>query len=441
MQRAGLAIAKFAMAIGPHAKIIWIPCGPGNNGGDGYEAAAYLKSWGKSPIVTSVNGLRDCPLDAETARVKALEAGVLFAEATPKQYDLCIDAMFGTGRIRPLDGLCSTWVQGINSRSAPVIAVDVPSGLDADTGIAATCHVKADYTLSLLTLQPGLFTADGRNACGDIWFNDLEIDTHATACARLTRPPIPTNRAHNSHKGSYGDVCVIGGSTGMNGAAFLAARAAIRSGAGRVYVSILDGATIQMDLSQPELMFRDLSSAHLDSKTVVAGCGGGDAIHAHLPRLLTQSARLVLDADALNAIANDTSLHTKLAERYPNTTVLTPHPLEAARLMNICTADVQANRLAVAQDMADRFACVVVLKGSGTVIAAPGAVPHINMTGNARLATAGTGDVLAGMIGARFTAGADAFLSACDSVFHHGQAADEWRSITTMTAQDLTQAL
>ena len=441
MQRAGLAIANFAMAITPHAKVIWIPCGPGNNGGDGYEAAAYLKSWGKCPIVTSMSGLSDTPIDAAVARAKAINAGVLFADAAPTQYDLCIDAMFGIGRIRPLDSVCATWVQRINTRLAPVLAVDVPSGLDADTGIAPAWHVKADYTLSLLTLQPGLFTADGREACGEIWFNNLEINALTGVCAHLTRRPRPPNRAHNSHKGSYGDICVIGGSPGMAGAALLAARAAIRSGAGRVYVSMLDSATMRLDASQPELMFRDLTDMNLGAMTVVAGCGGGEAIHAHLPTLLTQSARLVLDADALNAIANDASLQKVLTVRPASSTVLTPHPLEAARLMKISSADVQANRLAVAQAMADRFACVVALKGSGTVIAAPGAVPHINTTGNARLATAGTGDVLAGLIGARFAAGTDAFSSACDSVFHHGQAADGWRSITTMTAQDLAEAL
>ena len=441
MQRAGLAVAKFAIAIAPHAKIIWIPCGPGNNGGDGYEAAAYLKSWGKFPVITSMNGLSDTPIDATAARTKAMSAGVFFEDQVPNQYDLCIDAMFGIGHIRPFDDLCSAWVQRINTGSAPVLAVDVPSGLDADTGVAPALHVKADYTLSLLTLQPGLFTADGREACGEIWFNNLEIDTHTSAHAHLIRQPIPSNRPHNSHKGSYGDVCVVGGSTGMAGAALLAARAAIRSGAGRVYVSMLDSAAMRLDASQPELMFRNLSDVNLTSMTVVAGCGGGDGIHKHLPRLLTESARLVLDADALNAIANDISLQNALAVRHARTTVLTPHPLEAARLMNISSIEVQKDRLGVAQAIADRFACVVVLKGSGTVIATPGAGPYINTTGNARLATAGTGDVLAGLIGSRFTAGADAFSSACESVFLHGQVADRWPPKSTMTAQELVLAL
>lgn len=441
MQRAGLAVAKFAMAIAPHARVIWIPSGPGNNGGDGYEAAAYLKSWGKWPIVTRRHGSSSPPIDAAASLRRAMDTGVAFSDTAPTHYDLCIDALFGIGCTRPIDDLYSTWIQHMNTRSAPVLAVDVPSGLDSDTGLVAALHVKADYTLSLLTLKPGLFTSDGREACGEIWFNNLEIDPPPDACARLTHRPPPQNRAHNSHKGSFGDVCIVGGNPGMTGAALLAARAAIRSGAGRVFVCMLGSTTMQLDTGQPELMFRDLHEVDLARMTVVAGCGGGDGIHALLPTLLAQSARLVLDADALNAIANDSNLQKALAARPTNTTVLTPHPLEAARLMNTTSAAVQANRVATAQAIADRFSCVVALKGSGTIIAAPGALPNINTTGNGRLATAGTGDVLAGIIGARFSAYADAFLSTCDSAYFHGEVADQWRFMATMTAQDLAQAL
>ena len=175
--------------------------------------------------------------------------------------------------------------------------------------------------------------------------------------------------------------------------------------------------------------------------TVVAGCGGGEAIFEQLPKLLIQSDRLVLDADALNAIAKDAALQRLLIARKSHTTVLTPHPLEAARLMGLSSAEVQADRLGCAQAIAKRFASTVVLKGSGTVIAAPGALTRINPTGNARLATAGTGDVLAGLIGARLAGGDDAFSAACGSAFRHGRAADEWPSGATMTAQALAHSL
>lgn len=442
MQRAGLAIAKLAMAVAPHARVVWVPCGPGNNGGDGYEAATYLKSWGKLPVVTCLKESGQGPIDAMVARQKAVNAGVVFAETPPQTYDLCIDALFGVGRIRPWDHICAQWIQHMNTGTAPVFAVDLPSGLNADTGATPALHVKASTTLSLLTLKPGLFTADGRAACGEIWFDDLGItEPDDAACARLSSRPHPQIRSHNTHKGTYGDVCVVGGAQGMKGAALLAARGAIRGGAGRVYVSMLDAATMRLDPLQPELMFRDLSELDLASMTVVAGCGGGGAIAPFLPRLLEQSTHLVLDADALNAIAKETALQELLVARRGRTTVLTPHPLEAARLMNTTSAEVQADRLGIVRAMAERFGCIAVLKGSGTVIAAPGILPHINPTGNARLATAGTGDVLAGLIGARITAGADAFFSTCNSVFRHGEVADGWSSMATLTAQDLAQAL
>lgn len=441
MQRAGLAVAKFAVAVAPHAKTIWLACGPGNNGGDGYQAAMHLKLWGKYPVVTCLEDSRNMPDDAAAARKMASNAGVVFSETVPPQYDMCIDALFGIGLVRPWNERGADWVQRINAGSAPTVSIDLPSGLDADTGMTHGLHVNANYTLSLLTLKPGLFTADGRAACGEIWFNNLGLDKPEGACARLNNAPTISPRAHNTHKGSFGDVCIVGGSSGMTGAALLAARAALRGGAGRVYVGLLGSTAVQLDICQPELMFREISGLAYETMTVVAGCGGGEAIVAQLSVLLTQSARLVLDADALNAIAKNVTLQNLLTARPKQTTVLTPHPLEAARLMGLSIADVQANRLGIAQAMADQFACTVVLKGSGTVIAAPGVLPCINATGNARLATAGTGDVLAGLIGARLAAGRDAFSSASESVFRHGQVADDWVSNTTMTAHSLAQAL
>lgn len=441
MQRAGLALARFALAVAPHARIIWIPCGPGNNGGDGYEAAKLLKQWGKYPIVTCLTSEAYLPADATAARQGAIEAGVVFADLLPDSYDLCIDALFGIGPLRNFNGQCTTWINHINSKKALVIAVDVPSGLDAETGAGNALHVKADFTLSLLTLKPGLFTATGRDACGEIWFNSLAIPATATGCAQLNIAPVAAARAHNTHKGSYGDVGVVGGSSGMTGAALLAAKAALHGGAGRVYVGLLDSEHPQLDICQPELMFRTPNALAYASMSIVAGCGGGKAIHAHLPDILDHSAQLVLDADALNAIAEDASLQHRLVLRKGKPTVLTPHPLEAARLMGLQSADVQANRLTAAQALADRFFCTVVLKGSGTVIAAPNTLPRINTTGNARLATAGTGDVLAGLIGAYLAAGSDAFQAASTAVFRHGKVADDWKAGSNLTAQGLSQAL
>ena len=442
MQRAGLAVARLAMAVAPHANVIWVACGPGNNGGDGYEAARYLKQWGKSPLVTAdLDHTGNLPVDAAASHQSALEAGVMMSVEAPMEYDLCIDALFGIGSIREINAPYTGWIKQINSGRAPVLAVDTPSGLSAETG---TCHspcVRADYTLSLLTLKPGLFTADGREVCGEIWLDPLNVAEPGEGCSKLNCTPPFAKRAHNTHKGSFGDVCIVGGAPGMAGAAYLAALAAIHGGAGRTYLAMLDESLPQFDSGLPEVMFRNATEIAYESMVIVAGCGGGNSIATHLPRILERACLLVLDADALNAISRDASLQNQLAARKPHSTVLTPHPLEAARLMNMRAVDVQTNRLAVAQAIADRFGCTVVLKGSGTIIAAPGILPRINATGNARLATAGTGDVLAGLIGARLASGGDVFCHTCESVYRHGKVADEWHGSSTMTAHDLASNL
>lgn len=442
MERAGLALARFVLAIAPHAQRVWIACGPGNNGGDGFEAAWHLKQWGKDPVVTCLPGAGGTPADARAARQKAAQANVTFAEQIPTRYEVCVDALFGIGPLRRFDDQGTALVAHINASTVPVISVDLPSGLDGDTGACGEVCVKADHTLCLLTLKPGLFTAHGREACGDIWFNALEIPAPEDACAQLNPRPAPRARAHDTHKGSFGDVGVLGGAPGMAGAALLAATAALYGGAGRTYVALLDPQQHPpLDVTQPELMFRTPAELALESMTVVAGCGGGLHMGAHLEALIARAKHLVLDADALNTIAQHPDLGQHIAQRKPNTTVLTPHPLEAARLLGTDSTQIQAHRLQAAQSLAERFTCTVVLKGSGTVIAAPGMRARINTTGNARLATAGTGDVLAGLIGACLAAGMDGFGASSEAVFRHGQVADEWPVGTTLTAQGLARAL
>ncbi len=237
----------------------------------------------------------------------------------------------------------------------------------------------------------------------------------------------------------------------MTGAALLAARASLHAGAGRVFVALLDGGSMRVDPAQPELMFRTVP-AILDIKilrqtTVVCGCGGGDAVRQVLPAVLSHAPCLVLDADALNAIAQDASLQTLLQSRAQRKglkvpyfqTILTPHPLEAARLLDCSAANIQSNRLQAAQQLANRFACTVVLKGSGSIIAAPDEVPCINSTGNAKLATAGTGDVLAGMVAALMAQGEEAFQSACAATYLHGRVADDWPFDQALTASEMVK--
>ena len=302
--------------------------------------------------------------------------------------------------------------------------------------------VRADFTLSLLTLKPGLFTAEGRAMSGDIWFNALDSSHTQLPVAYLGGPPSPESRAHNTHKGSFGDVAVIGGDTGMVGAAVLAARAALQGGAGRVFMGLLTREAPALDNNLPELMVRDARSLPIETMAVAAGCGGGSAMAACLLNVVQRSRQLVLDADALNHLALSTEAQRALAHRAPATTVLTPHPLEAARLLATSVSSVQANRIAAAQSLADRWQCVVVLKGSGSVIAAPGRLPCINPTGNARLATAGTGDVLAGLIASYLAQQQDTFSASCAAVYRHGKVADLWpANAGTLTAHQLAQAL
>ena len=457
MQRAGLAVARLALALAPHAQCIWIACGPGNNGGDGFEAAMQLHQWGKRVVVTWTGaGEKGLPPDAETARKAALAAGVSVAKEPPPDFDFCIDALLGIGSTldpaREGSAHIQHWLRLMAQSSAPCLAVDLPSGLNADTGATAAMHSGAAcshinwpgqrFTLSLLTLKPGLFTFEGRDSAGEVWFDDLGVDVPATeppGAWLLGADSVATpQRLHSAHKGSFGDVAVVGGestsSSHMAGAALLAARAALHAGAGRVFVALLGhihSSCLTVDTSQPELMFRSFEELDLRKQVVVCGCGGGEAVKAVLPKVLSTAARLVLDADALNAIANDTQLQTLLKARAARVdsvyaTVLTPHPLEAARMLQTSAAHIQSDRLKAAAQLAELYQAVVVLKGSGSVIAAPGQTSRINSSGNALLATAGTGDALAGMVGAALAKGLSAFDAACSSVFNHGRIADEW---------------
>jgi ADP-dependent NAD(P)H-hydrate dehydratase / NAD(P)H-hydrate epimerase len=482
MQRAGLAVARLACALAPHAHTIWLVCGPGNNGGDGLEAAMHLKHWGRNPVVTWLGDEAHCPADALLSLHRARQAGVVFAAEPPALYDFAIDALLGIGQTKPVVGVMADWLRHIQLTAPAVLCVDVPSGLNANTGTYSsyaspdtatkytinTIAAKAINTqaiskntlifcLSLLTLKPGLFTAHGKDAAGEVWFDDLDVDHEINASKPPTSWLLGANQARlparlqASHKGTFGDVAVVGGATGMTGAALLASRAALHAGAGRVFVALLDAADashrMTVDPTQPELMFRQFDALPLREQTVVCGCGGGDAVRHALPQVLSQAARLVLDADALNAISADTSLQALLLARSSRdktssfATVLTPHPLEAARLLGLSAVQVQADRLVAAQTLADRFGCVIVLKGSGSVIAAPQCVPCINASGNAKLATAGTGDVLAGMVGAFFAASGDAFQAACMAVHRHGHVADDWLSTNTLTASELVKLI
>lgn len=459
MARAGLAVARLALALAPHARRVGVLAGPGNNGGDGLIAAAHLHRLGRQVRIVHLADPTKLPVDACDALHQLHRAGLQPGAPDGSLMavlacDLLIDGLLGLGAGRAPGGDIAAAIAAINTSGRPVLAIDLPSGLNADTGMPwGEAAVRADWTLSLLTLKPGLFTALGRDLAGAVWHDDLGVATPVAPSAWLgacTAPPPPgfAPRHHAQHKGSFGDLVVIGGADGMCGAVDLAAGAALRAGAGRVYKSLLvDGARAVTGSGRPELMLR--AQAWLDDRetlrrsTVVCGCGGGPQVAAVLPPLLDRAGRLLLDADALNAVAHDPGLQAALQRRAARgeATMLTPHPLEAARLLACSTAQVQADRIAAATQLAQRFGAVVVLKGSGSVVCAPQRLPWINASGNARLATPGSGDVLAGWIGGLWaqaatpdgTDTASAWWAARSAVWLHGHAAD--RALAAHPAQ------
>ena len=463
MRRAGESVARLCLALAPHAGRVWIAAGPGNNGGDGLDAAARLQAAGIRVQVTWLGDEARLPADAKDALTRAQAAGVPISNGLPSatdEIDFAIDALLGIGATRAPDEPLTRVIQRLDQLSGRVLSVDLPSGLHADTGqpLGDAC-VHATHTLALLTLKPGLFTGSGRDHAGAVWLDTLASDSDSEpteAWLQGAAVGVQTTRAHAQHKGSFGDVAVVGGDAGMRGAALLAAGAAHAAGAGRVYIELLDVLALASDstyAARHELMFArgwsDREDSVLKHSTVVCGCGGGDAVRRVLPRLLSRVPRLVLDADALNAVAADASLLASLRQRRERqqATVLTPHPLEAARLLGCSAAEVQADRLHAACRLVDMTDCVVVLKGSGSVIAAPGEVPRINATGNGSLASAGTGDVLAGWLGGLWAqAGAtgdafgDAFRIAARAVAEHGAAAEPERP-GALRAGDLIELL
>jgi len=443
MQRAGAAAAGFALEIlgaAAPAQPVLVLAGPGNNGGDALQAAALLADAGVAVSIVQFGNdeLRSADGRRALAEANARNLAILPPEAfaqtvVSRQWALVIDGLFGIGLARAIAEPQRAAIAAINVLPCPILALDVPSGLDADTGNIvgdAGIAVRATHTITFIGDKPGLHTCDGRDYAGAVRVASLDIaadlfpppSAQLNACALFDDRLLP--RRQNSHKGSYGDVLVVGGAPGMSGAVILAARAAAKCGAGRVFAAFL-GEPPAYDSAQPELMCRRAAEVDLDSGTLVVGPGLGrsDAAHVLLQRALAAPSPLLLDADALNLVAAEPALQRALASR-PTPALLTPHPLEAARLLGADAARVQSDRIGAARSIASRLRAVVVLKGSGTVIAQPSGAIAINPTGNPALATAGTGDVLAGVGGALLAQSWAPWEAALGATWLHGRAAD-----------------
>lgn len=428
MARAGAAAARRIgeTHAGRHLSVC-IVCGPGNNGGDGYVLATELKAASHDVVCVSVGPPTTGDARNAQARWRATN-GSIRTELPTERFDLIVDGLLGIGQARPLRDRFLAATQWINSQSSTVVAIDLPSGLDADRGswVDGVAGVSANETITFIGDKPGLHTGDGIDAAGHVELDALGV-TPSPSRMSLTDPSefpqITVPRRRNTHKGTYGNALVVGGAVGMVGAALLAARAALKIGAGRVYVDCLGSADFRVDPIQPELMFRSHTSVD-EVQSIVIGCGLGtdDQARRALQSALAADAALVIDADGLNLLPLG-PLADDLAVRVAPT-VITPHPLEAARLLGLTPEEIQLDRVTSARELATRFRAIVVLKGAGTVVAASDGRIAINSTGSPALATAGTGDVLAGLIGGLLAQQFDPWQATLAAVWLHGRAGD-----------------
>jgi ADP-dependent NAD(P)H-hydrate dehydratase / NAD(P)H-hydrate epimerase len=438
MERACAAAAHWVRELLPNPQPVLVLCGPGNNGGDGFVAARLLKEMGYPVTAVFLGDAARMPADAGAAHQAWRNVGgaIETSLSVPDGCALVIDALLGIGyRIdpkRPLEGRFQMSIRWANESGLSVLALDIPSGLEADTGMVAAggYSIRATHTLTYLADKPGLHTGHGKDLCGEVRVANLGVNVpplapHGVLIApeRFARRLVP--RLHYSHKGSYGTVALVGGASGMAGAALLAGRAAVYAGAGKVRVGLLDGA-LSVDPRMPELMLGAAEKAIAQAADVIGiGCGLGQSPNARalLDVAIHSISPLVMDADALNLLAADAKACARVVRREA-ATVLTPHPLEAARLLGSDVARVEADRVEAAITLSRLYRASVVLKGTGSVIAHPTGVWGINPTGNPGMASAGMGDVLTGIIAALIAQGWSAQEAAEGGVYLHGLAAD-----------------
>jgi len=437
MERAGRAAAEEAARLiesrpGP----VLIVCGPGNNGGDGLVLARELRRKGRGTVVVFAGDFTRLPKDAAHAHAAFLRAGgQTLADLPPPPeggWALIVDALFGIGLQRPIEGRVAEWIDTLNALPAPRLAIDVPSGLDADTGrVLGTC-LRATRTTTFIALKPGLLTLDGPDHCGEISLQRIGIEAadHVPPTGHCVGTPHfaahLTPRLYNTHKGVYGDACVLGGAPGMVGATLLAARAALWLGAGRIYACLLGPSAPSIDPDQPELMLRtvDKMPEHPSAIAIGPGLGIGEEARRLLKTIIPCNVPLLLDADALNLVSLRPALANALKARQA-ATLFTPHPAEAGRLLGVSTETVQANRVAAAIEIARIYRAFTALKGCGSVIATPDGRWFINTTGNPGMASAGMGDVLSGLVLALLAQGWPAEAALLCAVHLHGTAADQ----------------
>jgi ADP-dependent NAD(P)H-hydrate dehydratase / NAD(P)H-hydrate epimerase len=437
MERAGLAAAEVARKMtGDRTGPVIVLAGPGNNGGDAFVVARCLRTGFHDVIVVFRGNAERLPEDARAAHAAYLRAGgTTSAELPDSAAALIVDGLFGIGLRRPPASEYAEMIEWANRNDAPVLSLDIPSGLDADTGAAFAPAIHADATATFIALKPGLLTGEGVDLCGEISTHRLgiEIDDDALPTARklewqsLSRdlPDTLKRRHRNVHKGTFGTLAIVGGAHGMVGAPLLAGRAATKVGAGKVRIGFVALERPAVDVTALELMLDDANAVIAEGDCLLIGPGlGTDAVALNfLERALVVDKPLVLDADALNVLAKHTELRSKLRGRHLPT-FATPHPAEAARILATDTAQVESDRVTAAQTLARELNALVVLKGAGSVLAYPDGSFDINASGGPALATAGSGDVLAGILGAFVAQGLDPKTALRYAACLHGASAD-----------------
>ncbi|MDP1862295.1 MAG: NAD(P)H-hydrate dehydratase [Thiobacillus sp.] len=430
MEKAGTAVAELAGTLANESGApMLILAGPGNNGGDVLVAARILKKQGFRVLVVSQADPGRLPLDAARAWSGWRDSGGTILNEIPRSqaFSLVIDGLFGVGLQRDITGETAYWIAQAQDLHCPKLAIDLPSGLDSDSGRIRGCALRADHTLTFLGLKPGLLTAEGPDYAGALHLDTLGVDpssmpaspgfalTHLAPWHRLPA------RSQNSHKGLYGHVGLIGGDIGMVGACLIAGRAALKQGAGSVTLGTLDD-RIVVDYGEPRLMFTSpetLLGQQMQALAIGPGLGQNTRAHMLLKTALAAPCPLVLDADALNILASNQELAHQTSQR-SQPTLLTPHPGEAARLLNLTVDNIQENRIEIAHVLSQKFQAAVALKGAGTVIAHPDGRYAINTSGGPWLAQAGSGDCLTGMVAGLLGQGMAASDALEAAVWLHG---------------------
>lgn len=435
MYRAGsLAADIIAEKYSVSGKKIAVLCGSGNNGGDGFVAAEALSRKGADVTVVMPFG----PPKTDNARYYCERLRNVKASDSFEDADIIIDALFGIGLNRPLDKTAENVIKKANACDCVRIAIDIPSGVEADTGKISGEAFSAELTVTFIALKPCFVLPCGSDYCGETVVADIGVPVNKYAYL-TTEKPIFKKRRHNSHKGTFGTALLFCGSYGMAGAAILAARAALRSGVGIVKSVLCDGIYAPFTAAVPESVCvplkqnksGTLSAENTDVKAllkgadaVLAGCGmGNNADTAKIVNELVRNTEvpLIIDADGINAIGASIDIIKKCKAPV----IITPHPGEMARLLNTAVSEVEADRVSCARTFAQKYGCTVILKGANTVIAAENGDIFFNCTGNPGMSTGGSGDVLSGIVTALSAQGMPPLEAAKAAVYLHGEAGDK----------------